>query len=166
MAPVWEFLDEAGHVLRPKRSVSYVLRDLQQLKPFFYLSAVRDASREFQPRSAFWGPFLRNPTIPEDVRIELETQLDALNAKVIASDEKLRDVVTRLEKTGGIVAIGSTNAVTIEAVPGKARDLLSRVPVCSEVTHPFALKLTTLAKQNWLGRSVSDASAESSKLSL
>ena len=28
------------------------------------------------------------------------------------------------------------------------------VPVCSEVTHPFALKLTTLTEQNWLGRSV------------
>jgi len=40
------------------------------------------------------------------------------------------------------------------------------MPVCSEVTHPFALKLTTLAERNWLGRSVSDASAESSKLSL
>src|SRR6185369_13900567 len=40
------------------------------------------------------------------------------------------------------------------------------LPVCTEVTHPFALKLTTLAERNWLGRSVSDASAESSKLSL
>jgi len=40
------------------------------------------------------------------------------------------------------------------------------VPVCREVTHPFALKLTTLTERNWLGRSVSDASAESSKLSL
>lgn len=40
-----------------------------------------------------------------------------------------------------------------------------RLPVCSGVTHPFALKLTTLAERNWPGRSVSDASAESSKLS-
>ena len=45
-------------------------------------------------------------------------------------------------------------------------DQRAKVPVCSEVTHPFALKLTTLAERNWLGRSVSDASAESSKLSL
>jgi len=41
----------------------------------------------------------------------------------------------------------------------------ARVPVCSDVAHPFALNLTTLTGRNWLGRSVSDASAESSKLS-
>jgi putative ATP-dependent endonuclease of OLD family len=129
MNPVWEFLNAGGDPLRPKRSVTFVLRDLQQLKPFFYLSAVRDATREFQPRSTFWGPFLRNPTIPEDVRKELEAELNALNAKVIASDEKLRDVRDRLEKTGDIVSIRAKDAVTIEAVPGRARDLLSRAQV-------------------------------------
>ena len=129
MTPTWEFLDAAGNPLRPKRGVTFVLRDLQQLKPFFYLSAVRDAAREFQPRSSFWGPFLRNPNIADDVRKQLEEELDALNAKVIAADDKLRDVKERLEKTGGIVSIRQTDAVTIEAVPGRARDLLSRAQV-------------------------------------
>jgi putative ATP-dependent endonuclease of OLD family len=129
MGTTWEFLNPAGDALRPKRAVSFVLRDLQQLKPFFYLSAVRDATREFQPRSAFWGPFLRNPTIPDDVRKDIEKELDALNAKVIAADDKLKDVKTRLEKTGAIVSIQETDAVTIEAVPGRARDLLSRAQV-------------------------------------
>jgi putative ATP-dependent endonuclease of the OLD family len=49
MASAWEFLDHAGNALRPKRAVSFILRDLQQLKPFFYLPALRDATREFQP---------------------------------------------------------------------------------------------------------------------
>jgi putative ATP-dependent endonuclease of OLD family len=129
MTPSWEFLDPAGNALRPKRSVSFVLRDLQQLKPFFYLSAVRDATREFQPRSAFWGPFLRNPSMPDDVRKELEKDLDALNARVIAADDKLKDVKERLEKTGGIVSIRESDAISIEAVPGRARDLLSRAQV-------------------------------------
>jgi putative ATP-dependent endonuclease of OLD family len=129
MAAKWEFLDSGGNPLKPKRSVWVVLRDLQQLKPFFYLSAVRDATREFQPRSAFWGPFLRNPNISDELRKELEAELDALNAKVIAADDKLMDVKNRLEKTGGIVSIQASDAVTIEAVPGKARDLLSRAQV-------------------------------------
>jgi hypothetical protein len=51
-------------------------------------------------------------------------------------------------------------------VSGSSFDHCGGLPVCSEVTHPFALNLTTLAERNWLGRSVSDASAESSKLSL
>jgi putative ATP-dependent endonuclease of the OLD family len=130
MTAKWEFLDAHGSPFRPpSRPTGVVLRDLQQLKPFFYLSAVRDAAREFQPRSAFWGPFLRNPTIPDDVRKDLEADLDALNAKVIAADDKLKDVKQRLEKTGGIVSIRTTDAVAIEAVPGKARDLLSRAQV-------------------------------------
>jgi putative ATP-dependent endonuclease of OLD family len=129
MIAKWEFLDAAGNALKPRRPTGVVLRDLQQLKPFFYLSAVRDAAREFQPRSSFWGPFLRNPTIPEELRRELESDLDALNAKVIAADDKLKDVKQRLEKTGGIVSIRRTDAVAIEAVPSKARDLLSRAQV-------------------------------------
>ena len=125
----WDFLDANGNALKPKRPVGVVLRDLQQLKPFFYVSAVRDALREFQPRSAFWGPFLRNPAISDDMRKELEAELDALNAKVIAADTKLGDVKKRLEKTGEIVSIQTADAVTIEAVPGKARDLLSRAQI-------------------------------------
>jgi putative ATP-dependent endonuclease of OLD family len=129
MSPGWEFLDAAGDALRPKRPIGFLLRDLQQLKPFFYLSAVRDATREFQPRSTFWGPFLRNPAIPEELRKELEKDLDALNARVIAADPKLKDVKQRLEKAGGIVSIHQTEPVWIEAVPGRARDLLSRAQV-------------------------------------
>lgn len=129
MTPVWEFLDASGSPLRPKRPTNFILRDLQQLKPFFYLSAVRDPAREFQPRSTFWGPFLRNPSMPDDVRKDLEQELDALNARVIAADDKLRDVKARLEKTGKIVSIRDDDAVAIEAVPGRARDLLSRAQV-------------------------------------
>jgi putative ATP-dependent endonuclease of the OLD family len=129
MTTAWEFLNATGDSLRPKRPTAFILRDLQQIKPFFYLSAVRDATREFQPRSAFWGPFLKNPAISDEVRKELEAELDALNAKVIAADDKLKDVKARLEKTSGIVSIQDEDAIVIEAVPGKARDLLSRAQV-------------------------------------
>lgn len=130
MQTTWAFLDAAGNPLRPKRPAAVILRDLQRIKPFFYLSALRDATREFQPKSAFWGPFLRNPSISTELRDELESQLNELNNKVIESDEKLRDVRARLEKTGDIVSLNSApNTVTIEAVPSKARDLLSRAQV-------------------------------------
>lgn len=129
MVPLWEFLDGADNPLRPRRPVGVVMRDLQQFKPFFYLSAVRDAAKEFQPKSAFWGPFLRNPAIADDVRKELEDELRELNSKVISADSRLKDVKARLEKTASIVSIQATNAVSIEAVPARARDLLSRSQV-------------------------------------
>lgn len=122
----WEFLDAAGNPLRPRRPATVLLRDLQEYKPFFYLSAVRDASREFQPRSAFWGPFLRNPAIAEDVLQQIETAMRDLNAQVIAADPRLKDVKARLEKSANIVSISPADAVAIEAVPARARDLLSR----------------------------------------
>ena len=122
----WEFLDGAGNALRPRRAATVVIRDVQEYCPFFYLSAVRDAAREFQPRSAFWGPFLRNPAIADEVRQELEASLRELNAKVIAADSRLKDVKSRLEKCANIVSIGTNDAVAIEAVPARARDLLSR----------------------------------------
>lgn len=129
MSQSWEFLDAAENVMRPRRPAGSILRDIQQLKPFFYLGAVRDATREFLPRSSFWGPFLRSPAIPEDVRRDLEKDLDALNARVIAADPKLKDVKDRLQKAGDIVSIHKTDPIAIEAVPGRARDLLSRAQV-------------------------------------
>ena len=129
MTATWEFLDAAGNAHRPKRPIGVILRELQQLKPFFYLSAVRDAAREFQPRSSFWGPFLRDPKISDEVRTQLEADLNELNAKVIAAEPRLKDVKERLQKASDIVSIRETDAVSIEAVPGRARDLLSRAQV-------------------------------------
>jgi putative ATP-dependent endonuclease of the OLD family len=63
------------------------------------------------------------------VRRDLEQQLDALNAQVIEADDKLKDVKACLSKAGQIVSLGEANTVSIEAVPGKARDLLSRAQV-------------------------------------
>jgi putative ATP-dependent endonuclease of OLD family len=95
MVATWEFLDHQGNPQRPKRPVPVILRELQQLAPFFYLSAVRDAAREFQPRSGFWGSFLRNPAIPDAVRAQLEADLATVNEKVIDTDARLKEAVLR-----------------------------------------------------------------------
>lgn len=130
MQQSWEFLDNSGNPHRPRgRNVGQILRDLQQIKPFFYLSAMRDAGREFQPKSPFWGPFLRNPGIADEVREQIEAELAELNAKVIGADSRLQDVRDRLAKTSNVVTLGGGNAVSIEAVPGRTIDLLNRAQI-------------------------------------
>src|SRR5260221_7142237 len=57
----WDFLDPAGKPLVRAKRVPYLIA-LQQFNPVYYLSALRDAARDFGSRSAFWAPFLRNPT--------------------------------------------------------------------------------------------------------
>lgn len=128
-AAEWEFLDATGQGMgaRSRRSGSFAT--LQQLRPVFYLTANRDAAREFQPRSAFWGPFLKAPNIADELRTELEAALAELNKKVIDAEPRLKSVADHLSRAGVHVQLGSGDVATIEAIPLKVRDLLSRAQV-------------------------------------
>ncbi len=113
----WEFLNAVGNALPPKAKRPALLYALHQLAPVFYLSAVRDGAKEFQPRSAFWGRFLRNPSMPAGVRAKLEKELAALNAKIIEAEPRLQAVQNTLAKAQEVVALSDTDTVTIEALP-------------------------------------------------
>lgn len=58
----WQFMDTAGNPLGPKSKRPSILQDFQRLFPVFYLSAFRDAVREFRTGS-FWTPFIKNPAM-------------------------------------------------------------------------------------------------------
>jgi putative ATP-dependent endonuclease of the OLD family len=124
----WNFLDAAGNVNR-KAARPINLSTLQQLKPVFYLAALRDAATQFQPRSAFWAPFLRNPSIPAEDQAELEAELRKLNDKILSSEARLRHVKDNLAKAQHIVALGQKDTVSIEALPTRVWEMLSRAHV-------------------------------------
>jgi putative ATP-dependent endonuclease of OLD family len=125
----WAFLDAAGNPLSVDRQKTANLFKLQNLVPVFYLSALRDAAREFQSRGRYWSPFLRDAPIESGIRADLEQQLTELNAKVVQAHEPLRDVRDYLLKAQGIVELASTEPVTIDALPGRVFDMLSRAQV-------------------------------------
>jgi putative ATP-dependent endonuclease of OLD family len=112
----WDFLDTAGKAI-PKGKRPQNIIELQRLVPVHYLSALRDAAREFQSRSTFWAPFLRNPSIPQNVQDDLEKQLAELNDKILNAEPRLAGVITTLAKTQGVVTVGSTDTVSIDALP-------------------------------------------------
>jgi putative ATP-dependent endonuclease of OLD family len=124
----WDFLDPLGKAIpKGKRPASLAL--VQALFPVYYLTAIRDAVRDFTPRSAFWGPFLRNPLIPDAIKLQLEQELQALNAKIVSSDPRLQQVADHLGKAQKVVSLGKQDVVSIEALPSRIWDMLSKAQV-------------------------------------
>jgi putative ATP-dependent endonuclease of OLD family len=124
----WDFLDAVGKAMpRAKRPSN--LGTLQNLFSVYYLTALRDASRDFSPKSSFWGPFLRNPSISDTIKTQLEQELVTLNAKILNADQRLKSVSANLGKAQQVVTLGQTNTVSIDALPSQIWDLLSRAQV-------------------------------------
>lgn len=123
----WTFLDLASNELPSKpRSL---IADLQRLAPVFVLTAMRDSSQHFQARSAFWGPFTRNPRLDESKRKEIEEQVSQINQSVLDNHEPFEIVRERIAQTGKLVPLSSTDPVSVEAVPARIQDMLARTQV-------------------------------------
>jgi putative ATP-dependent endonuclease of OLD family len=124
----WNFLDP-NNVPIPRAKKPANLISLQQLNPAYYLSALRDAGREFHAKSAFWAPFLRNPAIPAAQQQQLEAELSRLNERIINADPRLQNVSRELANVQQIVTLGQQNTVSIDALPTRVWDMLSRAQV-------------------------------------
>lgn len=123
----FEFLDAAGNPL-PAKSRGR-LTGLQQLRPLFYLSALRDAGKEFSRTSQFWSPFVKNSQIDEATKAAIETQLEDINAQIIEAHGTFKGVREHLAKVQELVALGGQDVVSVDAVPARVFDMLNRTQV-------------------------------------
>ena len=123
-----DFIDLAGNTL-VIASANRNITALQQLAPVFYLSAQRDSTKEFGPRAQFWSPFLRSLRIDDEVRRELEEELSELNQKILEANESFGALEESLGNAGNIVPLSPNKPVSIEAIPGRVFDILSRAQV-------------------------------------
>lgn len=124
----WSFLDLNNNDL-PTAKNPRIVSELQQLNPAFFLAAVRDAGQHFQSRSPFWGPFTKNPQIDEATRIELEKQIEVINQSVLDSHTPFNEVKTQVAKTGDLVPLAAADLVSVEAIPARIFDMLSKTQV-------------------------------------
>ena len=123
----FQFLDTAGKPLPTKNRNRLV--GLQQLRPLFYLSALRDAGKEFSRNSQFWSPFVKNSQIDEPTKADIERQLEAINAQIIEAHGTFKGVREHLGKVQELVALGGQDVVSVDAVPARVFDMLNRTQV-------------------------------------
>lgn len=124
----YNFLDLSGEPLIRAKDPRKVI-NLQKLVPTFYLASLRDAGQEFRARSQFWGPFVRALELDDEVRLELERELLDLNNKVLDRNTAFDNVKRRLGETAKLLPLSSTDPVSIEVIPSRIFDILSRTQV-------------------------------------
>jgi len=133
----WNFLDLNDKPL--KASTRRYLSELQQFVPIFLLSAIRDASQQFQSRSPFWSSFIRNLQLDAEKQAEIEKQIGEINKAVIDSHKPFEEVKIRLSQAASLVPLHSADCVSVEAVPARAFDMLARTQV--KLAAPSGAKL-------------------------
>jgi putative ATP-dependent endonuclease of the OLD family len=124
----WCFLDKAGNQLPTARQPKLVT-DLQQFTPVFLLSAVREASQHFHAKSSFWGPFTRNSQISAEQREEIEDQIEEINQAILDGHKPFEVVKDRIAQTGKLLPLADKDLVSVEAIPARIFDMLSRTQV-------------------------------------
>jgi putative ATP-dependent endonuclease of OLD family len=124
----WRFLNLAGDELRGLTDSS--IATLQNAVSYYYLAALRDAGRHFDPRGPFWRPFLKDSQLSATAKAEIEGKLQEVNDLIVASHDTFSQVSDRLDDIAKVVPVGGMeNTVSIEAVPGRLFDMLSKAQV-------------------------------------
>jgi putative ATP-dependent endonuclease of the OLD family len=123
----WEFLNLDGEALASVPDSA--LGVLQREASFFYLTALRDAARHFDARGPFWRPFLRDSQLSKEKKDEIEQRLKEVNELVVGSHESFEQARSRLKKVQDVVPMSGGDVVSIEAVPAKMFDMLSRAQI-------------------------------------
>lgn len=125
----WEFLALDGQLLGGKGASPYNLGRFLSYIRLFYLSALRSSDVEFSPRSQFWGRILNNLEISEEQRKTLSEELTKLNNTLLTADPRLEQVRVSLDKVQRIMAMGTGQNTSIQALPLKPWDLMSKSEV-------------------------------------
>jgi putative ATP-dependent endonuclease of OLD family len=124
----WEFQNAAGQALTGIADSAITV--LQNEVTYYYLAALRDAARHFDPKGTFWRPFLKESQLTAAKRTEIETKLNDVNHLIISSHASFGQVVTKLKELKDVVSLpGGEDIVSVDAVPGRLFDMLSKAQV-------------------------------------
>ncbi|HJU11161.1 MAG TPA: TOPRIM nucleotidyl transferase/hydrolase domain-containing protein, partial [Candidatus Binataceae bacterium] len=107
--------------------------------PLFWLSALRDATDEFSPRSQHWGRLLRSVRIPDELAAEVKATMDSLDERLLAADAKLGDIADTIGQATTIAEGDTPGSARLRMLPMNMWDLLSRAGVVlkNEAIRPW-----------------------------
>ncbi len=126
ITPKVEFLSIDGQVL--KVQARYVAAFLTYMR-IFALSALRDADEEFSVRSQYWGKFLKDLKISDEQRKTLGEDLLKINQDLLKADPRLEKFRSSFANAQKIMALGDGSNTSIQAMPLKPWDLMSKSEV-------------------------------------
>ena len=130
----WEFQNSQGEALTSLSGNA--LSVFHNEVSYFYLPALRDASKQFDPKGPFWKPFLTESQLPIEKRSEIEEKLLEANNLIISSHTNFSKVVSRLKEIQDVISIANSGGdiISIDAVPGRLFDMLSKAAVNLDTT--------------------------------
>lgn len=124
----WEFQNLDGSALTGLKDTA--LWVLQNEVSYYYLAALRDATKHFDAKGTFWRPFLKESQLTPDNRKDIEDKLSEVNDLIIKSHTSFSKVVTCLKDVQDVVTMkGGDDLVSVDAVPGRLFDMLSKAEV-------------------------------------
>lgn len=123
----YNFLNNDGEELPPK-SLS-LLPSFLKLNPVFYLQALRDSNDVFTGRSFMWGKFLKQVRIKKDDLNEIQKSVSSINSDIISKDPSLNALVKSMSNIEKVLDFDSDSSVSVNAIPIKSWDLLSKAQV-------------------------------------
>ena len=101
----WEFQNPDGEELIGLSESA--LGALHAEVSYFYLTALRDATKQFDARGPFWRPFLKESQLSPEKRVEIETKLSEVNELIISSHTSFSQIVARLKDVQDVVTMAS-----------------------------------------------------------
>jgi len=110
----WSFLDDADNEMVGRAGM---IKELRRLRPFFFQTALRAAKDQFHGQSTYWASFLRNKDIDDTTRRALEQELHQVNQKIVDAHVSFDDVTEEVKRISELVAVGKTDAVTVDPAP-------------------------------------------------
>lgn len=112
------------------------LNTFYNLVPIFYMQALRNIKDTFNNKSPLWGKFLKKANIPQDKLMELQNGIETLNKDIIDNDVNLTKLVKSLEEIQKVLDFQGEDLVSINALPIKSWDLLSKAQlVLNNINH-------------------------------
>lgn len=124
----WEFQNLDGSALTGLTDAAMWV--LQNEVSYYYLAALRNATKHFDAKGPFWRPFLKESQLTPEKKQEIEDKLSEVNDLIITSHTSFSKVVTCLKEVQDIVTMtGGDDLVSIDAVPARLFDMLSKAAV-------------------------------------
>lgn len=124
--PTWCFLNKKGEEVVGKNARATNLSTFFNYVPVFNLSAIRDASQEFNTRSQFWGKLIKAVNIDHEKWQKISEELEKLNQELVSSDKVFSDIRSQLEHIKAVMSPGTLESVDIRALPLRIWDLISK----------------------------------------